>query len=193
MDIPIKAEVVCSDGTCGRSTFVILKPDNEQVTHVVVEENSLSYAQRLVPIDQIVESTPQRLQLRCSKKELDKMDCFIETELLPGNFTNTLWPNTVAELPVIMLEHELVPAGELAIDRGSRVVATDGFIGHVDEFIIDPVNKQITYLVLREGHLWGQKEVTLPVTEIDRIEDDTIYLKLSKAEVEKLPKMPIHR
>ncbi len=71
------------------------------------------------------------------------------------------------------------------------MVASDGLIGHVDEFLIDPANQQITHLILREGHFWGQKEVTIPVIQIERIEEDTVYLKLSKEEIEKLPKTPM--
>jgi len=50
------------------------------------------------------------------------------------------------------------------------------------------VSQLITHLILREGHLWGQKEVTIPLNQIERIEDDTVYLKLRKEEIEKLPK-----
>jgi len=45
---------------------------------------------------------------------------------------------------------------------------------------------------MREGHLWGQKDVTIPVSEIDHLEENTIYLKLNKKEVEALPSVPIN-
>ena len=50
-----------------------------------------------------------------------------------------------------------------------------------------PRTTACTHLVLREGHLWGKKDVTIPVDQIDRIEADVIYLKLDKAAVEHLP------
>jgi hypothetical protein len=43
---------------------------------------------------------------------------------------------------------------------------------------------------MREGHLWGQKEITIPVSAIARVEEDTVYLKLDKAGVEALPAVP---
>ena len=43
------------------------------------------------------------------------------------------------------------------------------------------------HLVLREGHLWGKKDVTIPLDQIDRIEEDVVHLKLDKAAVEHLP------
>jgi sporulation protein YlmC with PRC-barrel domain len=73
------------------------------------------------------------------------------------------------------------------------VEATDGHAGRVDEFLVDPANGHITHLVLREGHLWGQKDVTIPVAQIDRIEDGAVYLKLDKESIGALPAIPIRR
>jgi hypothetical protein len=36
MDIPMNTKVSCSDGPCGQSTYLVLKPTNEEITHVVV-------------------------------------------------------------------------------------------------------------------------------------------------------------
>jgi len=63
-------------------------------------------------------------------------------------------------------------------------------VGRVDEFLVNPANNRISHLVLREGHLWGKKDVTIPVNEIDRFEDNTVYLKLNKEEIENLPTIP---
>jgi len=73
------------------------------------------------------------------------------------------------------------------------VDASDGHIGHVNEFLVDPLNGHITHLILREGHLWGKKDVTIPVSEIDRIAEGTVHLKLNKHEVDELPGIPVHR
>jgi hypothetical protein len=58
---------------------------------------------------------------------------------------------------------------------------------------VNPTNGHITHLMLREGHLWGQKDVTSPVSEIDHFEKDTVYLKLDKHSIEALPTIPIRR
>ena len=91
------------------------------------------------------------------------------------------------------LEHEHIPVGEVAIRRGTSVEATDGRIGKVDEFLVHPENDVITHLVLREGHLWGKKDVTIPVSEIDKIAEEAVYLKLDKKAVEALPTVPVRR
>ena len=66
-------------------------------------------------------------------------------------------------------------------------------VGQVDEFLVDPVSGHITHLILRKGHLWGQKDVTIPVSEIARVEEDTVYLKLTKEQIEALPTIPVRR
>jgi sporulation protein YlmC with PRC-barrel domain len=71
------------------------------------------------------------------------------------------------------------------------VQARDGHVGRVDEFLVDPTNGHITHLIMREGHLWGQKNVTIPVSEIDHIDEDTVHLKMDKREIELLPAIPI--
>jgi uncharacterized protein YrrD len=93
----------------------------------------------------------------------------------------------------VPFEHEHIPAGEIAIRRGTPVEATDGQVGKVDEFLVDPENDIITHLVLREGHLWGKKDVTIPVSEIDRLGEEAVYLKLDKEAIEELPTIPVRR
>jgi len=47
------------------------------------------------------------------------------------------------------------------------------------------------YLVLREGHLWGQKDVSIPVAQIDHMKEDSVYLKLDKQSIGALPTTPV--
>ena len=199
MDIPTNADVLCENDVCGRSTYVILNPVTKVVTHVVVKQKGYPYAERLVPLDKVLESTPHQIRLRCTKQELGHMERFVDTEFLEGAGAASLggphriWPYSYPEYGSIALEHQHVPVGELAVHRGARVEAADGHVGRVDEFLVDPTSEHITHLVMREGHLWGQKDVTIPVSEIDRIEEDTVYLKLDKKSIEALPAIPIHR
>ncbi len=199
MDIAVDAEVHCADGFCGRSTYVVLDPISEKVTHIVVAREIFPHTDHLVSTDLIVESTPQRIVLRCTRDELAKMESFIETEFLlssKGAFQADpimMWPYSVPESAVITLEHEHVPPGELAVRRGAQVQATDGHVGRVDEFLVDPTNGHITHLIMREGHLWDQKDVTIPISEIDHIEEDTVNLKMDKRGIEALPAIPVRR
>jgi sporulation protein YlmC with PRC-barrel domain len=66
-------------------------------------------------------------------------------------------------------------------------------VGHVDEFVVNPKNSHITHLVMREGHLWGQKDVIIPVSAMGDVLGDIVFLKLDKQQIESLPSFPLHR
>ena len=202
MDIPINVDVLCAGELCGRSTCLIINPINTRITHLVVIENDFPYVERLVSVETILDSSPNSIQLRCNKAKLSDMEPFKETDFISaGQLKSTLpygapyliWPYSIYEATPMLFEYEHIPAGEVVIRRGTPVKAADGQVGKVDEFLVDPKNDIITHLVLREGHLWGKKDVTIPVSEIDRIADDAVYLKLGKEFVATLPTVPVRR
>jgi len=199
MDIPINAKISCTDGPCGHSTHVVLMPTTEKITHLVVNKEVFPETEYLVPIEHVTESTPEMIRLDCSCAELEKMPVFDKVTFLPYNLIGLtagsymVWPYYAPETPVIRKEKEHIPANELVIRRGAGVEAKDGHIGRVDEFLINPENDTITHLVLREGHLWGQKDVSIPVGQIDHYKENAVYLRLDKHAIEALPTIPIRR
>lgn len=60
-------------------------------------------------------------------------------------------------------------------------------------FLTDPITGQIADLVLREGHLWGKKDVMIPVDQIDHMEEESVCLKLDKQSIGALPTTPVSR
>ena len=202
MDIPINVNVMCADEVCGRSTKLIINPVNEQITHIVVAEKLFPNIERLVPIDNIMSSTPNSIQLRGDQKALSEMETFMETDFIdsgqldaayPFDDPFLVWPYSIYDRTPIPMEHEHIPANEVVIRRGTPVEGMDGSVGKIDEFLIDPENDEISHLVMREGHLWGAKDVTIPVSKIQRITDEAVYLKLDKQAISKLPTVPIRR
>jgi hypothetical protein len=202
MDIPMGVAVTCGTEPCGNSTYLVVNPINEEVTHLVVVEKTFPHLERLVPIDNIVETSPNAINLRCSLKSFSEMDPFIETDFIKSGDVKAvlydddpyfMWPYGMYEDAPMPLEYRHIPTGEVVIRRGSQVKATDGNVGKVDEFLIDPSSERITHLVMREGHLWGAKDVTIPVSEIKRIEDGEVYLNLDKQAVGQLTTIPVSR
>ena len=208
MEIPLQAQVECTDGVCGRSVYVLINPVAEQVTHLVVKETAVPQREVIVPVGLVSATIAGTIQLRCRKAELEKMDPFVQTEfieekvpdLYPGSGgaygmgTYYYWPYVSPERTVYAsVEHLQIPPGELAARRGTRVEATDGYVGRVDEFVINSENGHITHLVMREGHLWGQKDVIIPLSAMGDTREDTLFLKLDKRQIESLPTFPVHR
>ena len=206
MEIPLKAQVECTDGICGRSEYVLINPLTDQVTNLVVRETASPNTEYVVPVELVSATIADTIQLRCSKAKLEKMGKFVKTtyveEKMPmmspgyggGLGTYYYMPFVTAEMTVQVPEEQLqIPPGELGMTRGTRVEATDGYIGHVDEFVVNPKNNRITHLVMREGHLWGQKDVIIPLSAMGETRADTVFLKLNKHQIESLPTFPVQR
>jgi sporulation protein YlmC with PRC-barrel domain len=199
MDIPIGVEVFCKDGLCGHATHVVLRPKAEEVTHLVVKENGSPRREILIPITAVTETTPDSINLRYTRHEIAELQPFIETDYVqveaprPTSGIYYMMPHLYQDTETLPVRHETIPADELAVRRGAWVEATDGMVGRVDEFLVDPESDHITHLVLREGHLWGQKDVTIPVSVIGRIEENVVHLKIDKREIEALPSVSVRR
>jgi sporulation protein YlmC with PRC-barrel domain len=197
---PLHAKVECSDGAGGESVAAIVNLTTGTVTHFVVADRSFPRSvQRLVPIEQVEETRSREIRLRCSQDDLAGMRPFAEMELIetvePGDDPNDpafapplVTPTEITLLPV-EVEH-LLP-GELAVRRGTRIAATDSDVGVLEELMLDPQSGNVTHLILQEGHLWGKREIALPLSSIDRVDEDTVYLKLDRKAVEDLPAIPV--
>jgi sporulation protein YlmC with PRC-barrel domain len=209
MEIPLQAQVECTDGVCGRSAYMLINPVIDKVTHLVVREDA-SNTEYIVPVDLMDETIAGIIRLRCSKAELEKMPPFVKTTFIEKKVPNKKfnypgglyggegyfylpYVTSAEETVQVPVEHEQIPGGELTVRRGTRVEATDGYIGKVDEFVVNPKNGDITHLVMREGHLWGQKDVIIPLSALSTTLNDTVFLKLDKQQIESLPTFPLHR
>jgi hypothetical protein len=212
MEIPLNAQVECTDGDFGRSEFLLINPVRDQVTHLVVKENLAPNTEYIVPVDCVTETLVDTIRLSCSKAELEKMDPFIQTQFIQekvpemySSYGGGMYgmgplyyePYAIPEVTVFEKEEiQQIPPGELTVRRGTRVEATDGFVGKVDEFVINPATGDITHLVMREGHLWGKKDVIIPISALlpmGKTYRDTVFLKLDRHQIEALPTFPLHR
>ena len=88
--------------------------------------------------------------------------------------------------PVQAYVEDIVPLGEAEVGHGDPVHALDGEIGKVQGFLVDPGDHRLTHVLLKEGHLWGRKEVAIPVGAVTGVLDG-IQLNLTKKQVEDLP------
>ena len=197
----------CTDGVCGEVTRVVVDPVVPTVTHLVVEPKHRHGLGRLVPLD-LVDATTGEIRLRCTIAEFEKLDFAEETQFLPstGGYGGydpeqvLSWPyyglgggmgmglgTGSVSLPVT---YDTVPLGEVALRRGEQVHATDGDIGRVRGLVIDRRDHHVTHVLLQEGHLWGRKEVAIPIGAVTRV-DDGIRLNITKQEVQDLPAVDV--
>lgn len=219
MDIPIGVKVLCTDGHGGKSSHVLINPVAQTITHLAISaDEGLGDAGRIVPFDQILETTPTSIQLRCRRADLLKMDVFVKKHYIPNALLDaeldevprlmrthnldlqnpdnySLWPYTMADTESLCfpLEEEQIPTGEIAVRRGAQVRATDSIVGDVDEFVVDPASGHITHLITREGHLGGKQEIAVPLSAIKSMQETWVELKIDQQAVAALPKIPVRK
>ena len=93
----------------------------------------------------------------------------------------------------VTMTYDRIPEGTIEVRRASEVLSSDGhLVGHVDGFLVDPTAK-ITHLVLEHGHLWGHREVTVPIVDIERAESDTVRLRVARDVIGEYPSVQFHR
>ena len=72
--------------------------------------------------------------------------------------------------------------------KGFHLHATDGEIGHVDDFLVDPTWK-VAYLVVDTSNWIGGKSVLIAPTAIENVdvEKQEIRVRLTRKEIEQSP------
>ncbi len=194
------SEAVCGDGYRGAMLAVVIDPAARTVTHVVVEPAGRRGLARLVPVG-LVDAVPGGVRLRCTQAEFEGLEPAEETlaefalgyevpvQLLPPGWRGAGGP-TVAGGTILRIPEketiDVIPAGEVAEHRGDHVRATDGDIGQVRGVRIDPGSRQVTHLLVSEGHLRARKEVAIPFDKVAGF-DDGIRLSITRQQVRDLP------
>lgn len=199
----IGAAVSGRDGPCGKLIKVVVDPVAKAVTHLVVEPEHRAGLGRLVSLNLVAPGTdPKAVQLRISLNEFDALPSAEETSFLPGGSGEQAyeahelyyWPyfglaggvDPYAVNASGLVTRDTIPPGEVEVQRGDRVHASDGEIGKVEGLVVEPNGGHVTHVLLQEGHLWGRKEVAIPMTVVQKIEDG-VSVSLSKQEIEALP------
>ena len=81
MEIPVQAQVECTDGHAGQSVYVLINPMSDQVTHLVVKE-AVSKTEYIVPVEFVGETIVNTIQLYCRMAKLKKMQPFVKTTFI---------------------------------------------------------------------------------------------------------------
>jgi sporulation protein YlmC with PRC-barrel domain len=220
--IDLGSAVHGSDGPYGELADVVIDPITRRVTHLIVQPEHRHDLSRLVPVDRAHARAPSedgirldytvaeisRLEpvqrsayLRLGQFPVEDPDWQVGIEnilalpyyesLMPGGLGTTMPPigldQHVTEI------YDRVPKDTIEIRRASVVLSSDGHhLGHVDGFVVDG-EERITHLVLEHGHLWGKRELTVPISAVAGIKSDEVELSLSKDQVGALESVPVRR
>jgi sporulation protein YlmC with PRC-barrel domain len=214
MRLELGNQVECSDGRYGELADVVIDPVKKRVTHLVVNPHD-DDVERLVPVELVAGDGESEISLTCTVAETREFPTVQEYAYLKlGDFPldDPNWDvgvETVLAMPYYEggflgdaggtygapagIVYDRIPKGEVEIRRASAVYGSDGdYLGDVDGFVVDPED-QITHFVLERGHFWGRREITIPISAVEKVETDQVTLRLSKKEFGELQSVRVHR
>lgn len=217
MKLELGTPVRCTDAAFGELADLVIDPIAKRVTHLVVAPQHQHGLARLVPIDlaTAANNSHAAVSLRCTVEHARQLPAVQEFAYLRlGEFpaNDPAWDVGIENVlalpyygyagfgepaidydPHVSMTYDRVPKGEVEIRRASDVMSSDGHhLGHVDGFVVDG-DDQITRVVLERGHLWGRREVTIPISAVTQVKTDSVELRLTKDEVGALPTVPVRR
>ncbi len=208
------AEVHCADGECGELKSLVVRPGDDVVTHLVVEQKHGQELGKLVPLGlagiEPSASAGGQIRLGCTMAEYGRLDPAEATYFYPGNDEYQVRPETSAASwpyyapPGVMgapglpsepgnpqdFTVDTVPEtlpGEDEVFRGGHVHAKDGDIGHVQGIAVDPATGRVTFVLLRTGRLWSHRAVLVPRSAVAGVGADGFHLDITVEQVRDLP------
>lgn len=210
------ADVYTRDGEkVGNLDRVVLDPDTNAVTHVVVEKGFLFTTDRVIPIESIDAYGDEGITLNGTQEDFDNFPVFeeaeyvtldemdhpnIDSERVAGAAywyppTSLAWWRTgggyagfYPPMPTyVMRTEQNIPENTVALDEGARVVSKDdNHVGNIEEVIVEPEDNRVTHFVVKEGMLFSEKKL-VPVTWISGITEDQVRLSVNSSVLERLP------
>lgn len=206
-DFTIGSGVSCSDGPCGELTCVIVDPSARTVTHLIVQPPHRG-TRRLVPV-RLASTQAAAIQLRCTLSQFEGLRSAEATQMLPGalgepadtkdhklsapsygrggmGLAMAVGTGLGSGTAPREVTGDRIPPGKVGVHRGDHVHATDGQIGKVQGLTVLTRGHRVTRILLGEGHLWGKRQVAIPIDAVASF-SDAIHLSMTKNEVRDLP------
>ena len=204
IDFDIGARVHCEGEVCGKLLKVVVDPQSERVTDLIVEHGFLKKIDRVVPVSAVEKTADQGIYLSIPKDELEESTEYCEIEFREpvlgwnrggryGADQVVCWPSpwgVVCREPVVPMVkrhiHEGVSPAKEVIERGTPVRNAQGKLGEVDHVLVDQRNSEITYLVVRKGLL--PEYPILPALLVKNIGEKGVFVDIAEEGLNGLPR-----
>ncbi len=196
--------VFTADGKdAGHIDRVVIDPQTNEVTHLVVRKGLLFTNDKVVPVEHVMPGPQGQIALQLDSRQLSELPDFAETQYVTvdegkGNGS----PSTVIAYPpypggpplqsnfgprVVRETHLNIPDDTVALKEGARVVSLDGKeVGHVEQVLTSPPGDHVTHFLISKGLLVKERRL-IPVGWADRLAADEVHLTIQSSTVEKLP------
>lgn len=207
-------DVYTADGQkVGSVQRVVMNPETQEVSHLVVEKGVLFVEDKVVPVEWVQSADDDRIVLGPTEQDFDDLPVFEETYYIAAPGGRDMPPE--ADMPLarpyywnppvgtawwgypgygaylndyfVAATERNIPEGTIALKKGSRIVSADGdHVGDVEEFFVDDETDRATHLLISEGLLFKKKRV-IPTYWIASADDDEIRLAVNADVVDAVP------
>ena len=214
MRLHLDSPVQLADTTECDLLDVVIDPARKVVTHLVVSLAHREHLARLVPIGDAQTDPSGALVITASRDRFESYP-YVESSTFVGIdepiTVDDGWeigiervltlPSFSSELPemgmpfdsFVEVAYDVIPEHTVELRRESVVYLDGGDrCGQVEGFVIGGKGK-VTHVVLQRGHLWGKRDITIPIESIKRIGLDEVHLRLTQDGVDRLPHVPVVR
>jgi sporulation protein YlmC with PRC-barrel domain len=185
MKLNIGARVRTRDGRdVGEVHRVLVDLDDNAATGVVVLKGGLLSRDILVPLDFIDRADASEVILTLNADELDQLPDFAFNEILaPPPAWTSAGPYPDGSVYVPILQRKRVGQHQFDIAPGTRVFATDGSIGKVEEIELDPVTGELQAFWVRTDGFFSHP-MRIPSEWIERLDEDEVHVAALRSEIE---------
>lgn len=211
MKFALNHPVTTSDGVELELGDVVVDPRLRAVTHAAIQPARRHEEARLVPAGLLhARAGAEGLELACTAAELQAYPLVAEISVIDPEHRLesgegwTVGTTDVVPLPVadpmlgtgwvddqITIRWDRIPDDEVELRHSSAIYSADDHrLGSVDGLVCDEAGR-ITHLVIKKGILFTRRDVLVPVSGVQRFENDVITLTLTKHQVGELEAQPL--
>jgi osmotically-inducible protein OsmY/sporulation protein YlmC with PRC-barrel domain len=199
LDLHIGAQVHCKDQPCGKLVKLVVDPQTQQVTELIVEKGLLFKEDRVLPITTVERVTEQEICLNIHSYELSNYPEYRQvtvkepaSEGQAYSSATTLGPGLapISERVVPMVRrrvHQGIAAGKAVIGPGTEVENPRKTLGHVDHVVVDTQTGQMTQLILRSGTFFPEY-VVIGAEQIKAVDEQDVLVTVTDEELAGLPR-----
>jgi uncharacterized protein YrrD len=185
MKIELGARVRTRDGRdVGEVHRVLVDLEDDAVTGIVVLKGRMLSRDILVPLDFIDSADEDEVVLTLTADELEQLPEFAFNEILappPAWTMATPYPDFSVYVPI--LQRRRLGQHHVDITPGTRVFATDGEAGTVDEVELDPVTGELDAFWVRAGTIFPH-DMRVPAEWVERVDDAGVHVAASRLDIE---------
>ncbi len=208
MNFKTGAEVFsCEDKKVGNIKRVVLNPQTDEVSNLVVEKGFLFTTDKVLPIEWVNRATEEKVTLKETKESFEDLPDFEENLYLPVDWHETdaqyvrssywyptfpFWGRTgavYAQAPVRYVSTRMrnIPEDSIALEEGAKVYDRDEeHLGDIEQVLVNEEYHTASHIVVEHG-LFEKTRKLIPTFWIKSVNEDGVYLSIAEDLYENLP------